>query len=78
MTYFSRREIGKTLAAATATALSGRATIASAAAARETDPGFPAGFKWGCATASYQIEGAAKEDGRGPTNWDVFSRTPGK
>ena len=33
---------------------------------------------WGCATASYQIEGAAKEDGRKPSIWDVFSHTPGK
>ncbi|WP_188445954.1 GH1 family beta-glucosidase [Sphingomonas psychrolutea] len=38
---------------------------------------FPDGFVWGCATASYQIEGAVKEDGRGETNWDVFSHTPG-
>jgi beta-glucosidase len=39
---------------------------------------FPAGFKWGCATASYQIEGAANEDGRKPSVWDTFSHTPGK
>jgi beta-glucosidase len=39
---------------------------------------FPAGFVWGAATASYQIEGAAKEDGRGPSIWDTFSSTPGK
>ncbi|WP_030920388.1 GH1 family beta-glucosidase [Streptosporangium amethystogenes] len=39
---------------------------------------FPTGFVWGAATASYQIEGAAKEDGRGPSIWDTFSRTPGK
>ncbi|MEV4417975.1 GH1 family beta-glucosidase [Catellatospora sp. NPDC049609] len=39
---------------------------------------FPAGFRWGAATASYQIEGAATEDGRTPSIWDVFSRTPGK
>jgi beta-glucosidase len=39
---------------------------------------FPKGFVWGCATASYQIEGGVKEDGRGETNWDVFSHTPGK
>ncbi|WP_175410888.1 GH1 family beta-glucosidase [Streptomyces sp. TRM64462] len=39
---------------------------------------FPAGFRWGTATASYQIEGAAAEDGRAPSIWDTFSRTPGK
>jgi beta-glucosidase len=39
---------------------------------------FPAGFTWGAATAAYQIEGAAAEDGRGPSVWDTFSRTPGK
>ncbi|HXR13931.1 MAG TPA: GH1 family beta-glucosidase [Solirubrobacteraceae bacterium] len=39
---------------------------------------FPAGFLWGAATASYQIEGAAREDGRGPSIWDTFSHTPGR
>ncbi|GIG41508.1 GH1 family beta-glucosidase [Cellulomonas phragmiteti] len=39
---------------------------------------FPADFLWGSATASYQIEGAAHEDGRGPSIWDTFSHTPGK
>jgi beta-glucosidase len=39
---------------------------------------FRDGFVWGAATASYQIEGAAKEDGRGPSIWDTFSGTPGK
>jgi len=39
---------------------------------------FPSDFLWGAATASYQIEGAAQEDGRGPSIWDVFSRIPGK
>ncbi|WP_129662618.1 GH1 family beta-glucosidase [Phytoactinopolyspora endophytica] len=39
---------------------------------------FPEGFTWGSATASYQIEGAAQEGGRGPSIWDTFSHTPGK
>jgi len=39
---------------------------------------FPADFLWGAATASYQIEGAVDEDGRGPSIWDTFSRTPGR
>ncbi len=39
---------------------------------------FPAGFLFGTATASYQIEGAVAEDGRTPSIWDTFSHTPGK
>lgn len=39
---------------------------------------FPTGFRWGTATAAYQIEGAAAENGRTPSIWDTFSRTPGK
>jgi beta-glucosidase len=39
---------------------------------------FPPSFVWGAATAAYQIEGAAAEDGRTPSMWDVFAHTPGK
>lgn len=39
---------------------------------------FDPGFLWGAATSSYQIEGAAAEDGRAPSIWDTFAATPGK
>lgn len=81
---FSRRSFGQTLAAATA-----GASIAKDSAAQSGLPSssnaetgerrkFPKGFQWGCATASYQIEGAVTEDGRKPCVWDTFSHTPGK
>lgn len=40
--------------------------------------GFRKDFIWGAATASYQIEGAAHEDGKGLSIWDRFSHEPGK
>ena len=45
---------------------------------RSALPGFPAGFRWGVATAAYQIEGAVHEDGRGPSIWDTFAHTEGR
>jgi len=39
--------------------------------------GFPPGFLWGAATSAYQIEGSPLADGAGPSNWHVFSHTPG-
>ena len=38
---------------------------------------FPKDFVWGTATASYQVEGAGHEGGRGEGIWDVFARKPG-
>jgi beta-glucosidase len=43
-----------------------------------TDFDLPPGFLWGAATAAYQVEGAAAEDGRGPSIWDTFAHTPGR
>jgi beta-glucosidase len=84
----SRRKFGQLLgAAAGAAALPGGAATALAQGAAASSAGeasggapktFPQGFLWGSATASYQVEGAVHEDGRGPSIWDAFSHTPGK
>ena len=41
-------------------------------------PRLPPGFRFGTSTAAYQIEGAAAEDGRGPSIWDTFTAEPGR
>lgn len=39
---------------------------------------FPSDFVWGCASSSYQVEGAWDGDGKGPSIWDTFVNQPGK
>jgi len=80
MIALTRRRFGKTLAG-TAAAAFASASLPRIALAQMAQPAllrFPAGFLWGCATASYQVEGAVNEDGRKPSVWDTFSHTPGK
>jgi beta-glucosidase len=80
MKNLTRRKFGKTVAGAAAAVWAG-SSLPSLALGQIPSPKlltFPSNFVWGCATAAYQIEGAVNEDGRKPSNWDVFSHTPGK
>ncbi|MGH3156960.1 MAG: family 1 glycosylhydrolase, partial [Streptosporangiaceae bacterium] len=56
-------------------------TVETGKVKREGEAGgalsFPQGFRWGASTAAYQVEGAAKIDGRGQSIWDTFSHGPG-
>ncbi|HEY5716443.1 MAG TPA: glycoside hydrolase family 1 protein, partial [Psychromonas sp.] len=38
---------------------------------------FQNNFLWGSASAAYQIEGGASQDGKGPSIWDTYSQIPG-
>ncbi|HZP04454.1 MAG TPA: GH1 family beta-glucosidase [Terracidiphilus sp.] len=79
MKAISRRQFGKTVAAAAALAGTSLPKFSfGQSAAHPVSRTFPQDFVWGCATAAYQIEGGATEGGRGRSVWDTFSHTPGK
>ncbi len=80
----TRRSFSRLLGLFAAGATASPGAVAKSPSALRLEPtadagsAFPYGFLWGAATASYQVEGAVREGGRGPSIWDTFSHTPGK
>ena len=77
-TRFSRRTLARILGSSAAALTLPASSLAEPPSEHSSARSFPKGFLWGSATASYQVEGAATEAGRGPSIWDTFSHTPGK
>jgi beta-glucosidase len=79
-TELTRRDLAKTTGSAALGSLvtATGETVAQSSENQQSVRSFPDGFLWGTATASYQIEGAWNEDGKGKSIWDRFSHTPGK
>ena len=79
MKAITRREFGKGVAVAAAATSAGISLPMFAfGQPKPASLSYPKGFLWGCATAAYQIEGGAQDDGRYPSIWDTFSHTTGK
>jgi beta-glucosidase len=78
MNSITRRQFGITVASAAAALAGASLPEIAFSQPHAVSRQYPEGFLWGCATAAYQIEGGANEDGRGPSIWDTFSHTPGK
>ena len=83
MDNFSRRTFARIVAgSAAALTLPGVESAADSASVSALDNhksslSFPKSFLWGSATASYQVEGAVREAGRGLSIWDTFSHASG-
>lgn len=81
---FSRRSLARMVGGSIAAASLSQPSQAFASAAFASPPdapsrkNFPQDFLWGSATASYQVEGAVHDAGRGVSIWDTFSHTHGK
>ncbi|CCD95456.1 putative Beta-glucosidase [Bradyrhizobium sp. ORS 375] len=73
----SRRDLAKLAGLAALGAANAPAQAEEAAVREDASRRFPADFVWGTATSSYQVEGGAPADGRGPSIWDVFTRIQG-
>lgn len=83
MLKLSRRKLAQLVGGSAAALTLPKIGLAESSAAQpsrdmHTERKFPAGFLWGSATASYQVEGAVKEGGRGVSIWDTFAHTQGK
>jgi beta-glucosidase len=73
-----RKFLRSSIGFAAAGSISAALPFSLAAAPASPSLSFPTNFWWGTATASYQVEGAWNEDGKGESIWDHFSHTPGK